>query len=92
MTPCRENRPNTDRFLRHPLIPCERKIEINRNSVPRFPRDRIRDMTSERLVLVKTSGTDRHPFPTAEIISTSPQILFGPSPGIACNFSHVRSV
>ncbi len=32
-------------------------MAINRNSVPRFPRDRIRDITSERFDLEKTSAT-----------------------------------
>ena len=54
----KSGRPNTGRFLRHPLIPCERKIEIILNSVERFPRERTRDMTSERLVLVNTSAID----------------------------------
>jgi len=42
--------------LRHPLIPCARKIRTNASSVSLFPRERMRDITSERLALVKTSG------------------------------------
>ena len=41
---------------RQPVIPCARKIRIRASSVARFPCPRIRDITCERLALVKTSG------------------------------------
>ena len=43
-------------FRRQPLIPLERRIKANRSSVSLFPRERIADMTADRLVFVKTSG------------------------------------
>ena len=48
--------PNTGRFLRHPVIPFSRNTAINASSVARFPLLRIRDITSERFALEKTSG------------------------------------
>jgi hypothetical protein len=36
---------------------CARNSAIIRNSVSLFPRERMRDITSKRLVSVKTSGT-----------------------------------
>lgn len=41
---------------RQPVILWRRKICINASSVSLFPCDRMRDMTSERFCLVKTSG------------------------------------
>jgi hypothetical protein len=37
-------------------MPCARNTRINANSVSLFPRERMRDITCERLALVKTSG------------------------------------
>jgi hypothetical protein len=48
--------PKTEAFRLQPVMPYSRKSVIIRNSVSRFPLPRIRDITAERLVLVKTSG------------------------------------
>ena len=48
--------PNSFCLLRQPVIPCRRNKPINASSVSRLPLPRTRDMTSERLALVKTSG------------------------------------
>ena len=48
--------PNNATFLRHPVIPCARKIPIVRNSVSLFPFPRMRDITALRFSGVKTSG------------------------------------
>ena len=37
---------------------CARKTRINASSVSLFPRERMRDITSLRLALVKTSGME----------------------------------
>ena len=42
--------------LRHPEILFLRSSRASANSVAWFPRERMRDITSERLALVKTSG------------------------------------
>jgi hypothetical protein len=39
------------------VIPFARKIAISRNSVSRLPAPRIRAITSDRLILEKTSDT-----------------------------------
>ena len=44
--------------LLHPVIPSARKTRTSASSVARFPRERMRDITSERLALVKMSGTE----------------------------------
>ena len=49
----------TRAFRLHPVIPCPRNIATIRSSVSLFPRPRIRDITSARLTVVKTSGTRR---------------------------------
>jgi hypothetical protein len=46
----------TSACLRHPVIPFARNSFANASSVSRFPRERIRDITSERFALEKTSG------------------------------------
>jgi hypothetical protein len=48
--------PNTFCFRRHPVILLNRKILASTNSVSWFPCPRIRDITSDRLALVKMSG------------------------------------
>jgi hypothetical protein len=37
---------------------CARNTRINASSVSLFPRERMRDITSLRLALLKTSGTE----------------------------------
>lgn len=41
---------------RQPLMPCRRNNLASASSVSLFPRPRIRDITSDRFALVKTSG------------------------------------
>jgi len=41
---------------RQPQIPAARNSRASASSVSRLPRERIRDMTSERFALEKTSG------------------------------------
>lgn len=40
-------------------MPCARNTRTSASSVARFPRDRMRAMTADRLALVKTSGMRR---------------------------------
>ena len=47
--------PKNGRWRRHPVMLCWRKILMRASSVSLLPCPRIRDMTSERLALVKTS-------------------------------------
>jgi hypothetical protein len=42
--------------LRQPVILCRRNSLASASSVSLFPRERMRDITSERLASVKTSG------------------------------------
>ena len=44
---------------RQPVMRCRRNNFASASSVSLFPRPRIRDITSERLALVKTSGIER---------------------------------
>jgi hypothetical protein len=46
----------TSKCRRQPLIPFTRNSLASASSVSLFPRERIRDMTSERLDLEKTSA------------------------------------
>jgi len=48
--------PNTGAWRRHPVMPWRRKSRIKATSVSLFPRPRMRDITCDRLALVKTSG------------------------------------
>ena len=48
----------TSTCLLHPEMPCARKTRTKASSVRAFPRERMRDITSLRLALVKTSGTE----------------------------------
>lgn len=48
--------PKTGRRRRQPAMPWRRKSFIKASSVSLLPCPRMRDMTSERLALVKTSG------------------------------------
>ena len=41
---------------RHPVIPCVRNTRSSASSVARFPRERMRAITADRLAFVKTSG------------------------------------
>lgn len=41
--------------LLHPLIPFARNSRASASSVSLFPRERMRDITSDRFALVKTS-------------------------------------
>ena len=43
--------------LLHPVMPCARKTRTSASSVALFPRERMRDITSLRLALVKMSAT-----------------------------------
>ena len=52
--------PNSGCLLRQPVIPCNRRKAINASSVSLFPWERMRDMTSERFVLEKTSAMGRN--------------------------------
>lgn len=47
--------PKTFRCLRQPVILCVRNNFASASSVSLLPRDRMRDITSERFALVKTS-------------------------------------
>jgi hypothetical protein len=49
--------PNTRELRRQPVIRYSRNREISRNSVSRFPRARIRDITCDLFSRVKTSAT-----------------------------------
>jgi hypothetical protein len=51
--------PTTNLGLLQPEIPLSRNSFANASSVSLFPRERMRDITSERLALVKTSDTQR---------------------------------
>jgi len=56
---CRKTKsgfPKTGALRRHPVIPSRRKIFAKTNSVSRFPAERIRDITSDRFLGVKTSA------------------------------------
>ena len=46
-------------WRRQPVMPWARRLAINRNSVPRFPVERIGTMTCERFFFVNTSATGR---------------------------------
>jgi hypothetical protein len=50
--------PGSDRFRRHPEIPCALKMAISRSSVSLLPVPRIAAITAERLVGVNTSVLD----------------------------------
>ncbi len=50
--------PKNGRWRRQPVMLCWRKILMRASSVSLLPCPRMWDMTSERLALVKTSGTD----------------------------------
>jgi len=41
---------------RHPVMPCNRRSFASATSVSLLPRPRMRDITSDRLAFVKTSG------------------------------------
>ena len=47
--------------LRQPLMPCRRNNFASASSVSRLPRERIRDMTSERFRFEKTSAMTTRP-------------------------------
>jgi len=47
------------RCLLQPVMPCRRKSAASASSVSRFPRERIRAITSERFALVKTSAINQ---------------------------------
>ena len=51
--------PGNDCCRRQPLIPCARKMDISFNSVSLFPFERTSAITSERFLLLHTSGTSR---------------------------------
>lgn len=48
--------PNSGACRRQPVMPCARKSLASASSVSLLPRPRMRDMTCDRLALVKTSG------------------------------------
>jgi len=52
--------PKMDRLRRQPVTRCNRRMWSNANSVSLLPRPRMRDITSERFFLVKTSGIQAH--------------------------------
>ncbi len=66
--------PRISECLLHPLMPCSRSNFTNASSVSLFPRPRIRDITSERFALVKTSGIE----PILQgTLKYEPQAFFG---------------
>jgi hypothetical protein len=48
-------------WRRQPVIPFARNSFANASSVSLFPRERMRDITSDRFALVKTSGISIQP-------------------------------
>jgi len=51
--------PNTGLFRRQPVILFRRNNFASAISVASFPRERMRDITSDRFALVKTSGIQK---------------------------------
>jgi hypothetical protein len=63
--------PRISTCRRHPVMPCARNNRTSASSVSRLPRERMRDITSLRFALVKTSGIDTNYTNLHEFVTSS---------------------